>query len=253
MRIGLILGSGLGGLADSVRTDRIIEYSEIDSGLKSTVDGHAGKMLLGKLAGHDVAVMQGRIHYYEGRSMQQINKSIDYMADELGVDTLIITNAAGAVNENYCPGDLVLINDHISSFVPSPLIGIDLTERTGARFHDMSEIYTPELRGIIHREAEGLGIDIKEGIYLQTTGPNYETPAEIRMFRTLGADVVGMSTANEAMYAHALGIKVAAISCVSNMAAGIGDEKLSHEDVKQVADLAGKKLQSLIENVLQRI
>ncbi|MBO4863049.1 MAG: purine-nucleoside phosphorylase [Eubacterium sp.] len=248
--VGIVLGSGLGQLAEEVDARKMIDYSEIDPSLKSTVEGHKGRIVVGTLEGVDVAVMQGRIHYYEGYTMKQVIKPIDYMITELGIDTLILTNAAGGINLSFLPGDLMIIKDHITSFVPSPLIGVDLTERTGSRFHDMTHVYDPRLSKTIMKSAISIGIDIEEGVYLQTTGPNYETPAEIRAYRTLGADAVGMSTAVEAMYAHALGVRVCGISCITNMAAGILDRGLSHEEVQEVADKTGTSFRKLIRNSL---
>ena len=248
--IAITLGSGLGQLADEIRADKIIDYSEIDPSLKSTVEGHKGRIVVGELDGIRIAAMQGRIHYYEGYSMQQVVKPFKYMKDELGVDKLILTNAAGGINESFSAGDLMIIRDHISSFVPSPLIGVDLTAETGARFHDMTKVYDEEFSAIIRDEAEKLGRDIKEGVYLQTSGPNFETPAEIKAFRTLGADAVGMSTAVEAMYAHALGIRVCGVSCISNLAAGMSGEPLSHEEVQKIADMTGEFFRTLMRNVI---
>jgi purine-nucleoside phosphorylase len=250
MAIGIILGSGLGEFAEKVEPEKIISYSEIDSGLKSTVEGHQGRLIYGSLEDKKVTVMQGRLHYYEGYSTRQLVKPIEYMKDALGVDTLIITNAAGGINENFTPGDLMLINDHITSFVPSPLIGLDLTEKTGSRFHDMTYVYDRDIISLAHRIADDLEIDLKDGVYLQTTGPQYETPAEIRMFRTLGADAVGMSTTVEALYAHALGIRVCGISCITNMASGINSSKLSHKEVQETADRVGENFRNLINHIV---
>ena len=248
--IGIVLGSGLGQLAEEVEAEKIIDYSEIDPSIRSTVAGHKGRIVVGKLEGVDVAVMQGRIHYYEGYTMAQVVKPIDYMVSELGIDKLILTNAAGGINLGLVPGDLMIIRDHITSFVPSPLIGVDLTERTGSRFHDMTKVYDKKLSKAIRKSADKIGIDINVGVYLQTTGPNYETPAEINVFRTLGADAVGMSTAVEAMYAHALGVRVCGISCITNMAAGILNKALSHEEVQEIAHKTGETFRSLIRNSL---
>ncbi|HBZ03682.1 MAG TPA: purine-nucleoside phosphorylase [Lachnospiraceae bacterium] len=248
--IAITLGSGLGQLADEIDADRIIEYSDIDSSLKSTVEGHKGRIVIGKINGVDIAAMQGRIHYYEGYTMQQVITPIKYMIEELGVDKLILTNAAGGINESFTPGDLMIIRDHISSFVPSPLIGVDLTKETGARFHDMTRVYDEDMSLLIRSEADKLGRKVQEGVYLQTTGPNYETPAEIKAFRTLGADAVGMSTTVEAMYAHARGIRVCGVSCISNLAAGMTGETLSHEEVQRIADKTGKFFRKLMRNVI---
>lgn len=247
---GIVLGSGLGQLADEIEVEKIIEYSDIDPSLKSTVEGHKGRFVIGTLDGVRIVAMQGRIHYYEGYSMKQVITPIEYMIKELGVDKLILTNAAGGINESFTPGDLMIIKDHITSFVPSPLIGVDLTPQTGNRFHDMTYTYDRELSELIRIEAEALGRKLKEGVYLQTTGPCYETPAEIRAYRSLGADAVGMSTTVEAAFAHAMGVRVCGVSCITNLAAGMSAEKLSHEEVQITADKTGVFFRKLMRNVI---
>jgi purine-nucleoside phosphorylase len=228
-KIGLILGSGLGVLADEIKNPVKIPYSEIPDFPISTVAGHAGQLVFGLLEGVEVVAMQGRFHYYEGYSFDKVTFPVRVMKG-LGVETLFVTNAAGGINENFAPGDLMLISDHINNMGSNPLIGPN-DDRLGVRFPDMSEAYSKELRDIAKEKATKLNLNIKEGVYVAFTGPTYETPAEIRAFRTLGADAVGMSTVPEVIVARHSGIKVLGISCITNMAAGILDQPLSHEEV----------------------
>ena len=253
MKIGIVLGSGLGSFADQVNNPKILKYEDVLGNISSSVEGHKGQYVIGELCGKDVVVMQGRVHYYEGYSMKDVVRPIVYMIEELDIDRLILTNAAGCINTEFAPGELMLITDHISSFVPSPLIGVDLTAKTGARFHDMTHVYDPELIRLITGYAEDKNITLRQGYYLQTSGPNYETPAEIKMYKTLGADAVGMSTVVEAMYAHALGTKVAAISCLTNYGAGITGEALSHEEVQEVAAKVKNDFEALLMGIIDRI
>ncbi len=232
--IGLVLGSGLGFFAD----DRIevvgsLPYGQIEGFPVSTVPGHAGRFVYGHLDGRRVICMQGRFHYYEGYAMSQLTLPVRVMA-QLGVRTFFITNAAGGINPAYAPGDFMLLSDHINFLGTNPLIG--LNSDAGTRFPDMSAVYDPELRGRIREWAQGDGIDLKEGVYLATTGPSFETPAEIRAFAALGADAVGMSTVPEAIVARQLGLRVIGISCITNAAAGISQGPLSHEEVSETAD-----------------
>ena len=232
--IGLILGSGLGFFAD----DRIevvgrLPYGEIEGFPVSTVPGHAGQFVFGHLDGRRVICMQGRFHFYEGYRMDQLTLPIRMM-HQLGVQTLFVTNAAGGINPSYVPGDFMLIHDHINFLGTNPLIGAVVDE--GVRFPDMSEVYDKALRHKIREWAHGQGIRLQEGIYLATTGPSFETPAEIRAFSTLGADAVGMSTVPEAIVARQLGIRVIGISCITNAAAGISSGPLTHEEVAETAD-----------------
>lgn len=232
--VGLILGSGLGFFAD----DRIevvgrLPYGEIDDFPVSTVPGHAGQFVYGHLDGKRVLCMQGRFHFYEGYTMAQLTLPIRLMA-QLGVHTIFVTNAAGGINLDYVPGDFMLLSDHINFLGTNPLIGNQSNDDT--RFPDMSEVYDGALRAKIRDRAKADGVDLKEGIYLATTGPSFETPAEIRAFATLGADAVGMSTVPEAIVARQLGIRVIGISCITNAAAGISKEPLSHEEVSETAD-----------------
>ena len=248
--IGVVLGSGLGGLIDEVEIVEAIPYTAIKSFPRSTVDGHKGEYIFGYLEEKPVVLMSGRVHYYEGYSMEQVVMPVRIMA-LLGAETILLTNAAGGVNKSFKPGTLMCINDHISSFVPSPLIGPN--DVLGERFPDMSSIYNKDLIKKLHECAEKLGIDLKDGVYLQTSGPNYETPAEVRMYSMLGADAVGMSTACEAMALNHMKIKVAGISCITNMATGISDKPLSHEEVKETADRVGKEFRELVKTFISKL
>lgn len=250
-RVGIILGSGLGDYADNIKIEQVIDYSSIDGFPISTVKGHKGRFVFGYIDNVPVVIMQGRVHFYEGYSMTDVVLPTRLIA-MLGAKTLILTNAAGGVNISYKAGDFMIIKDHISSFVPSPLIGENL-EILGTRFPDMSEVYDKNLCKIIKDISFDLDIDIKEGVYLQFTGPAYETPAEIRMARALGADAVGMSTACEAMVAAHAGLRVCAISCITNMAAGILETKLNHSEVQETADRVSKNFKKLLDNLIKRI
>lgn len=233
-KIGLILGSGLGVLADEIESPVKIPYNEIPDFPVSTVEGHAGKLVFGSLNGVEVVAMQGRFHYYEGYSFDKVTFPVRVMK-ELGVENLIVTNAAGGVNESFSPGDLMIISDHINFMGTNPLIGPN-DNRLGVRFPDMSNAYTKELREAAKQIASGLQIDIKEGVYFGLTGPVYETPAEIRMIRTLGGDAVGMSTVPEVIVARHAGLKVLGVSCITNMAAGILNQPLSHDEVIETTE-----------------
>jgi purine-nucleoside phosphorylase len=233
-KIGLILGSGLGVLADEIKNPVKIPYREIPDFPISTVEGHAGQLVFGLLEGVEVVAMQGRFHYYEGYSFDKVTFPVRVMKG-LGVETLFVTNAAGGINENFVPGDLMLISDHINNMGSNPLIGPN-DDRLGARFPDMSEAYSKELRGLAKEKAVQLNLNVKEGVYVAFTGPTYETPAEIRAFRILGADAVGMSTVPEVIVARHSGLKVLGISCITNMAAGILDQPLSHEEVIETTE-----------------
>lgn len=249
--IAIILGSGLGDFADNIQAVATVPYNEIEGFPISTVAGHKGRFVFGYLGGKAVVAMQGRVHYYEGYPIGDVVMPTRIMG-LLGAKKLILTNAAGGVNYNYRPGDFMIITDHISSFVPSPLIGANI-EELGVRFHDMSEVYSKRMRAIVAESAIDCGISIKEGVYVQLTGPNYETPAEIRMCRTLGADAVGMSTACEAMAARHMGLEVCGVSCITNMAAGMNREPLSHKEVQETADRVAKQFCALITAVVERV
>lgn len=241
--IGIILGSGLGNFADEYEKIAI-PYSNIPGFVKSTIEGHKGKLCFGKITGKDVVMMQGRIHYYEGYTMHEVTYPIKVMK-ELGVKTIILTNAAGAVNKSFHPGDLMIITDHINFMGNNPLIGPNDVE-FGPRFPDMSEIYDKDLIKIADNAGRFLGLDIKHGIYIASSGPSYETPAEIRMARILGADAAGMSTVPEAIVANYCGMKVLGISCLTNYASGVSTKKLNHEEVIENAAKVNKNFKSLI-------
>ncbi|MBQ8913551.1 MAG: purine-nucleoside phosphorylase [Lachnospiraceae bacterium] len=249
--IALILGSGLGNFAENIEDKTIIEYKDIPYFPVSTVSGHEGRFIIGKLSGKKIIAMQGRVHYYEGYSMAKVVMPIRLMK-LLGAKTLILTNAAGGINESFNPGTLMAIKDHITSFVPSPLIG-ENPDSLGVRFPDMSSIYDKELLELLKSISSELDIDLKDGVYLQTTGPNYETPAEINMYKLLGADAVGMSTACEAMAASHMGMRIAGISCITNMAAGISKTALNHDEVKETANQISNKFSNLVKEFIKRI
>ena len=250
-KIALILGSGLGDFAKSIKIKKTIEYKEIPNFPVSTVPGHKGQFVFGYLDDVPMVIMQGRVHFYEGYKITDVVMPARVMR-LLGAEVLFLTNAAGGINPGFSAGNLMLINDHISSFVPSALIGENIDE-LGVRFPDMSHIYTPELKKIVKSVAEKEHIDLKEGVYIQLTGPNFETPAEIKMYRTLGADAVGMSTACEAMAASHMKMQVVGISVISNLAAGMTDNPLTHEEVQETADRTAPIFKNLIRNSIKEI
>ena len=247
--IGLILGSGLGDLADSLENRIVIPYEDIPCFPRSGVAGHAGALVFGEICGKSLVVMQGRVHYYEGHSQEHITMPVRVMK-LLGVERLVLTNAAGGVNLNYAPGDLMLISDHINFSGANPLVGDNLDE-FGPRFPDASDVYTARLRRELLPKAEKAGIALKQGVYMMFSGPSFETPAEIRMARVLGADAVGMSTVPEALVAAHCGMEVMGISCISNMAAGVLNQKLSHQEVMDTGAMVHDKFQKLIKIVIQ--
>lgn len=249
--IAIVLGSGLGALAKKIDIDTEINYSEIEGFPVSTVSGHSGKFIFGRLGGVDVVCMQGRVHFYEGYSMEQVVMPIRVMG-MLGAKAVILTNAAGGIADGFNAGDLMLITDQIAAFVKNPLIGANIDE-LGLRFPDMSEVYSERLRDVCQSTANELGINLKKGIYIQLSGPSYETPAEIKMCKILGASAVGMSTACEAIAARHMGMDVLGVSLITNLAAGIQKTKLSHSEVKAAADEAEPKFGTLIEKTVKRI
>lgn len=248
-KIAIVLGSGLGRFGDHVEVECVIPYHEIEGFPISTAPGHKGRFVFTWVDGVPVVLMQGRIHYYEGYSMEEVVLPIRLM-HMLGAELLFLTNAAGGVKTTFREGSFMLIEDQISCFVPSPLIGPN-DERMGARFPDMTEIYDRALRKEILKTAWQQDIQLEQGVYLQLTGPQYESPAEIRMCRMLGADAVGMSTCCEAIAARHLGMRVCGISCISNLAAGMGDGLLSAEDVNESADRVGEQFEQLITGSLK--
>lgn len=250
-RIGLVLGSGLGDYASQISVEATLDYHDIEGFPVSTVPGHAGRFIFGTVADVPVVCMQGRVHYYEGYTMEDVVLPIRLMK-MMGADILMLTNAAGGVNETYNAGDFMMITDQISSFVPSPLAGPN-AEELGERFPDMSEIYDRQLKERIRAAADRLGISLREGIYLQASGPNFESPAEIRFFSGIGADAVGMSTAVEAIAARHAGMRVGGISLISNPAAGLSKTPLTHEEVQEAADMASHKFSQLISSIIKEI
>lgn len=250
-QIGIVLGSGLGEMANNIENKIIIKYSEVPNLPDSTVKGHAGQFVFGKLQGKNVVMMQGRFHYYEGNDMDDLALPV-YIMKYLGAKVLILTNAAGGVNIEFKPGDLMIIKDHINFAFNNPLIGKN-DERIGPRFPDMSEVYDKQLTKLVKEVSNKLNIDIKEGNYFFMTGPNYETPAEIKMIRILGGDAVGMSTVPEAIAARHCGLKIIGISCITNMAAGILDKPLNHNEVVETSNNIKDKFTGLINNIVKRI
>lgn len=249
--MAVVLGSGLGGYASKMEVLCEIPYSEIDGFPVSTVQGHDGRFLFGYVEGVPIVAMKGRVHFYEGYEIDDVVLPIRTMG-LLGAKYILLTNAAGGIDLDFEPGDLMLIEDHISSFIRSPLIGENI-EELGVRFPDMSRVYDLELCDCIRRAASSEGIDIKEGTYLQTSGPQFETPTEIKMFRTLGASAVGMSTVVEAIAAHHMGLRVCGISCISNMAAGILDQPLTHSEVQITADKVAHKFERLVSGLIKEV
>lgn len=248
--IGIVLGSGLGDLADKY-CDIAIPYSNIPHFAKSTVQGHKGQLVFADINGRKVVMMQGRNHFYEGHSMSDVTYPIKVMK-KLGVKTLILTNAAGAVNKSFRPADLMVITDHINFMGTNPLIGPN-DEDFGVRFPDMSEVYNKNLIKIVDAAGRLLKLDLKHGVYMATTGPSYETPAEIKMARFMGADAIGMSTVPEAIVANYCGIDVIGISCISNYATGVSTKKLSHEEVIETTDKVKSKFKELVLLLLKNI
>ena len=249
--IGLILGSGLGTLADEIESAITIPYSEIPHFAKSKAIGHANELVIGQLKGKTVVAMKGRFHYYEGFTLDEVTFPVRVMK-ALGVEELIITNACGAVNTDFQPGDLMLISDHINLVATNPLIGPN-NDELGTRFPDVSKVYNPELRGIATKVANEQNITLQNGVYAWWSGPAYETPAEIRMIRTLGADAVGMSTVPEALVAVHGNMKVLGISCLTNMACGILDQPLNHDEVVEVAGKVRMKFVDLVKGVIEEM
>ncbi|MBQ4463189.1 MAG: purine-nucleoside phosphorylase [Eubacterium sp.] len=250
-QVALILGSGLGALADEIEPACIIDYNDLEGFPISTVEGHKGRFVFGNIGDVKVVIMQGRVHYYEGYTMQEVVMPVRVMAG-LGAKILYITNASGGMNTSFKAGDLMLITDQISSFVPSPLIGENVDE-WGTRFPSMNDIYDCKLRKIIEETAEEKGIKLRQGTYLQTTGPQYESPAEVRMFRSLGGDAVGMSSAVEAITARHMDMRVCGVSCITNMAAGISKKPLDHKEVQEIADRVSKQFAALVTKVILNI
>lgn len=247
----VILGSGLGSMADEV-TDRIVlPYDEIDDFLVSTVEGHEGQFVFGSYKGKKVVMMQGRFHYYEGYSMKEVTLPV-YVMRKLGVKNMVVTNACGGVNTEFTPGDLMLIEDHLNFTGNNPLMGQNFDE-FGPRFPDMSKVYNRDLMALAEKIGKEENITLKRGVYAIYTGPSYETPAEIRAYRTLGADAIGMSTVPEAIVANYAGMRVLGVSCITNMASGILDQPLNHDEVIEVSTRVRGSFTTLISRVIEEM
>lgn len=250
-QLALVLGTGLGNFANTIRIVQTVGYHQIDTFPVSTVEGHKGQFVFGYVDAVPVVIMQGRVHYYEGYDIQDVVLPIRLMK-LMGAEILMVTNASGGICERFQAGDLMLITDHISSFIPPPLRGANI-EQLGVRFPDMTDAYDPKLRDIIRKTAQKENIPLQEGVYIQLPGPQFETPAEIRMARALGADAVGMSTACEVIAARHMGMRVCGISCVSNMAAGMTGGPLLHEEVQQNADQTAPRFEKLVRRSIVAI
>lgn len=246
--IALILGSGLGALADTLEDRIAIPYPEVPNFPTSGVEGHAGNLVFGKLGGKDVVVMQGRSHYYEGWTGEELTFPVRVF-HTLGIKNLLVTNSAGGIDRDFKPGDLMLITDHINLMGFNPLRG-ENEDRFGPRFPDMSEAYNLEMRDTIIKAARELNLPLKAGVYAAVSGPSYETPAEVRMIGTVGGDAVGMSTVPEVIIANHMGMRVGGISCISNLAAGISAQKLSHDEVKETANLVRASFGQLVSKTV---
>ncbi len=250
-RIAVVLGSGLGGFADDFEEPVGIPYEDIPGFVRSTAQGHAGRLVIGKVDSVPVLAMQGRVHYYEGYSLEEVTFPIRTFG-LLGVKTLVLTNAAGGINVQLTQGALMMISDHLNLMGVNPLRGVN-DERFGPRFPDMTAVYSPELQELVVEEAKAIGVEVRRGIYGALSGPSYETPAEIHLLRTLGADAVGMSTVPEAIVARHMGLEVLGISCITNMAAGISDQPISHEEVMATGDRVRETFAELLRRVIGAI
>ena len=250
-RLALVLGSGLGDYAERIEIEASIDYHEITDFPVSTVSGHKGRFVFGHIGSVPVVIMQGRVHFYEGYSIEEVVLP-ERLMHLMGAEILFLTNACGSANPAYQAGDFMLLTDHILYSVPNPLIGAN-AEELGVRFPDMSEVYDPALRKEIFACAKDLGISLREGVYMQFSGPSFETPAEVKMAHILGADAVGMSTACEAVAGRHSGMRICGISCISNLGAGLSEEPLSDEDVKVVASRVAPLFKKLVTEVIIRI
>jgi purine-nucleoside phosphorylase len=247
VRTGVVLGSGLGAFADDLEDSVAIPYEEIPGFARPTVEGHAGHLVLGRVSGSTVAVLQGRFHFYEGYSRDEVTFPMRVFG-VMGIKSVVLTNAAGGINIGFDQGSLMIISDHLNLMSTNPLLGPN-DERFGVRFPDMSEVYSREFQEIAVAEARSLGLELRRGVYAAMSGPSYETPAEVRMLRTLGADAVGMSTVPEAIVARQMGIRVLGLSCITNMAAGVVDQPINHEEVMET----GAQVRDTFRNLLLRI
>ncbi|MFB6347247.1 MAG: purine-nucleoside phosphorylase [bacterium] len=250
-RLGLILGSGLGELGDEIENADVIPYHEIPGFMESKVEGHAGQLVLGELEGVPVYLMQGRYHYYEGLPIDKLVYPVQVM-EGMGCDTMLVTNASGAVNPSFSVGDLALITDHINFLGNNPLIGIH-DEEVGPQFVDMTYAYDPDLQDLAHEKAGELDIDLVEGVYVASMGPSYETPAEVEMYERLGGDLAGMSTVPEVIAANHVGLDVLGLSCVTNMGAGILDQPLTHEEVIETTERVKEEFKPLVRSLVSSL
>jgi purine-nucleoside phosphorylase len=250
-RIAVVLGSGLGGFAEDFEDAAGIPYEEIPGFRRSTAEGHAGRLVVGKVDSVPVVAMQGRVHYYEGYSLEEVTFPIRTFS-LLGIKTLILTNAAGGINVQLTQGGLMVLTDHVNLMGDNPLRGAN-DERFGPRFPDMSSVYSPELQELAIEEARAVGVELRRGVYCALSGPSYETPAEIHLLRNLGADAVGMSTVPEAIVARHMGLEVLGISCITNMAAGISDEPINHEEVMATGNRVRESFTELLRRIVAGI
>ena len=251
IQVALVLGSGLGAFADEIENAVKISYEEIPHFARSTVEGHAGRLVLGEVAGVAVAVQQGRFHYYEGYDLKDVTFPIRVFG-LLGIKNLILTNAAGSINSNFKPGSLMLIRDHLNLMGVNPLCGKN-DERFGPRFPDMTEVYSRRFQEIAKTAAKEMDFDLRRGVYCALSGPTYETPAEIHYLRYVGADAVGMSTVPEAIIARHQGMKILAISCISNFAAGISEENINHEEVMEIGKQVAETFKGLLKRIIPKL
>jgi purine-nucleoside phosphorylase len=251
VRVALVLGSGLGAFADDLEERAVFPYEEIPGFARSTVEGHAGRLVVGRVQGTTVAVMQGRFHYYEGYALEEVVFPIRVLG-LLGIKSLVLTNAAGGINVAFEQGSLMIISDHLNLMGVNPLRGRN-DDRFGVRFPDMSEVYARDYQEIAVEEGRAMNVELRRGIYAALSGPSYETPAEIRMMRTLGADAVGMSTVPEAIIARHMGIKILGLSCITNMAAGVFDKPINHEEVIETGELVRETFKELLRRVIPRL
>ena len=249
--IAIVLGSGLGAFGDQIQVEQTLSYHELEGFPVSTVKGHKGQFLFGYIGEVPVVLMQGLVHFYEGYTISDVVLPIRLMK-LMGAHTLFLTNASGGINPAFHPGGLMMLTDHVSIFAPNPLIGENI-EELGTRFPDMSQVYDLELQKILRDTAEENGIELFEGVYAQLTGPSFESPAEIRMLGKLGVDAVGMSTVVEAIVANHMGMRICGVSCISNMAAGISENPLTHEEVQEAADQAAPQFEKLVKEAVKKM
>lgn len=249
-QVAIVLGSGLGNYADNIRVEAELDYHEIEGFPVSTVPGHAGKFIFGYVADVPVVCMKGRVHYYEGYPISDVVLPVRLMK-LMGAKILFLTNASGGINPSFSAGDFMMLRDHVSLWAPNPLIGANIDE-LGVRFPDMSHVYDPQLQEILRETAAECGIRLQEGVYAQLTGPSFESPAEIQLLHRLGVDAVGMSTVVEAIAANHMGMKICCISCVSNLAAGMTDNPLTHEEVQEAANVAAPKFTRLVSTAVAK-